>query len=118
MKLIRSFGFAFAGLVTALKEQQNIRIHLVALLVVGLAGFYFKITSAEWCIILLASGLVIGLELLNTAIENLTDLITKERNIKAGKAKDIAAAAVLFASLIALIVGVVIFAKYIIPFSI
>jgi diacylglycerol kinase len=115
MKLLRSFGYAFAGLMAALKGQQNIRIHLVALAVVCFSGFYFKITSLEWCIILLTSGLVIGLELLNTAIESLTDLVTKEKKPLAGKVKDISAAAVLFASIIALIIGTIIFAGHIIP---
>lgn len=84
---------------------------LVALITVG-AGFYFSITATEWCIILLAIGLVLGLEMINTSIESLVDLVTLERKPLAGKIKDIAAGAVLVASVIALIIGVIIFRKY------
>lgn len=108
----RSFLYALQGLRVSFREQRNLKVQtLVALVTVG-AGFYFGITATEWCMILLAIGLVIGLEMINTSIESLVDLVTLERKPLAGKIKDIAAGAVLMASIMALIVGVIIFRKY------
>lgn len=115
MKLIKSIGYAFNGLRVAIKEQMNLRIHFSVALGVIAAGLYFQITATEWILSLMMVGVVISLELVNSSIENLTDLVTKEQNPLAGKVKDIAASAVLFASIIALIVGFIIFAKYIFP---
>lgn len=112
MSLIRSFKVAFKGFFIALKEERNMKIHVAAALVVTALGFYFNITSTEWLAITLTTGLVICTELINSSIENLTDLVTKEKHPLAGKVKDIAAGAVLFASIIAVIVAIIIFANY------
>lgn len=113
MKLWRSFGYAINGLLTALREQQNLKIHVAAALVVVALGFWFNVSAVEWCILLIMIGLVIAAELINTSIENLADLVTKERHPLAGKVKDIAAAAVLVLSIVSVIVGIIIFAKYV-----
>lgn len=113
MKLLRSFGYAFKGLLTALNEQQSLKIHAAATVIVVLLGFNYAISAIEWCILLIMIALVIAAELINTAIENLTDLVTKEQNPLAGKVKDIAAAAVLVLSIVSVIVGILIFAKYV-----
>lgn len=113
MKLIKSFRYAFAGLVVAIKEQVNLRIHVATALLVIAAGFYFQITPGEWAVILFSMALVISLELVNTSIENLTDLVTLERKPLAGKVKDIAAAAVMVSCIAAMIIGLVVFSKYI-----
>ena len=112
MRLIKSIRYAVKGMRAATKEQLNIRIHLFIALAVVAAGLYFHITPTEWILLLIVISLVISLELLNTAIENLTDLVTKEQNPLTGKVKDIAAAAVLFSSIIAAIIGLIIFTKY------
>jgi diacylglycerol kinase len=113
-EFFQSFAFALKGIWSGFADQRNLKVQLaVALVVVG-AGFYLSITSLEWCIILLCIALVIGLELLNSAIENLVDLVTMERNPLAGKIKDIAAGAVLTVSIISLIIGLIIFRKYLI----
>ena len=107
-----SFLYAIHGLWSAIADQRNLKVQLaVALLVVG-AGFYLSITPIEWCIILLCIAFVIGLELVNTALENLVDLVTLERKPLAGMIKDIAAGAVLFVSILSLIIGIIIFRKY------
>jgi diacylglycerol kinase len=113
MKLIKSFGYAINGLLSATKDQLNLRIHFVVALGVIGAGIYFRITSLEWTVCLLAISLVISLELVNTAIESLTDLVTLERNPLAGKVKDIAAASVMISSFVAVAIGLIIFLKYI-----
>ncbi len=112
MKMLKSFGYALKGLASAFRDQLNLWVHLLALIVVVMLGFYFDIVAWEWCVLILSVGLVFSLELINSAIEDLTDLVTREQNPMAGKVKDISAAAVLVASLGALIIGVIIFGKY------
>jgi len=113
MKVLKSFGHAWKGFKVALKEELNLKIHLASTVVVVAMGFYYQIGRMDWMVLLTMIGLVIGFELLNSAIESLTDLVTKERLPLAGKVKDISAAAVLVISVIALVVGITIFAKYI-----
>ena len=112
-EFFKSFNDALNGIRASLREQRNVKVQgTIALISVG-AGFYFDITFVEWGFILFAIGLVIGLEIMNSAIEGLVDLVTRgERKPLAGKVKDVAAGAVLFASVIALIIGVLVFRKY------
>ena len=111
-EFLKSFIYAIHGLLLGIADQRNLKVQLgVAVVVVG-AGFYLSITYMEWCVILLCIAMVIGLELVNTALENLVDLVTLERNPLAGKIKDIAAGAVLLVSILSLIIGVIIFRKY------
>lgn len=108
-RLLRSFGYAFRGVAAMLRLQANARIHAVAtLLVVGL-GFFFRICAGEWCAIVAVIGLVWTAEGLNTAIETLTDLVSPEAHPLAGRAKDLAAGAVLCAAVAAFIVGAIVF---------
>ena len=79
------------------------------MLMVIIAGVILRINTTEWSIVLILCGLVISLELINTAIENAVDLVTEEYNEKAKNAKDIAAGAVLFSAIIAAIIGFIIF---------
>ncbi len=110
----KSFIYALKGLWAATADQRNLKVQLVVAVIVVIAGFYFSITGVEWCIILICIALVMGLELVNTAIENLVDLVTIERHPLAGKIKDIAAGAVLAVSVISLIIGLIVFRKYVI----
>lgn len=108
-RLIKSFGYALAGIGYTVKTQGNFRIHVLAILVVLLAGWYADLGRADWLWILLAIGLVLAAELLNTAVELLVDLVSPEYNEKAGRVKDIAAGAVLVAAVIAAAIGGIIF---------
>jgi diacylglycerol kinase len=115
LEFIKSFLYAFKGIKASLEEQRNLKVQsLVALITIG-AGFYFGISPVEWCLVLMMIGIVIGLEMLNTAIEGLVDLVTTEWKPLAGKIKDMAAGAVLVVSIIAVIVGLIIFRKYVLP---
>jgi diacylglycerol kinase len=106
---VKSFAFAFQGIITFFKHEHNARIHaLAAIFVIGL-GFYVKLTQSEWCWITLAIGLVFITEMLNTAIEYLTDLTSPEIHPLAKKTKDVASGAVLISALVALAIGLVIF---------
>lgn len=111
-EFLKSFLFAFRGIRDAFREQRNLKVQVLITVVVIGAGFYFNITTIEWCLILMSVGLVIGLEILNTTVENLVDLVTQEWKPHIGKIKDMAAGAVLIASVIALVVGVIVFRKY------
>jgi diacylglycerol kinase len=108
-RLIKSFGYALAGIGYTVKTQMNFKIHLTAIVAVLLTGWYFRLDSSEWLWIILAIGLVLVAELLNTAIELLVDLVSPGFNAQAGKVKDIAAGAVLVAAVIAVCIGAVIF---------
>ena len=109
MKWIKSFGYAFNGLTKAWTDQRNLRIHCGVMVLAVALGYYFKIRPWEWCAIILMGTLVISLELINSAIETLTDLITREQNPLAAKVKDISAAAVLVAAAASIIIGIIIF---------
>lgn len=92
---------------------RNIKVHYTALLVAVLGGLYFGISKLEFLAILLISAQVISLEMVNTAIERTVDLVTSDYHVYAKIAKDVAAGAVLIASIIAVIIGGVIFLPYI-----
>jgi len=108
-KLIRSFGYAFKGIGYAAKTQLNFRIHLAATLLAAFLGYALHISVNEWQWIILSIALVLIMELLNTAIEFLTDLVSPEYNELAGRVKDVSAGAVVVAALFALITGSLIF---------
>ena len=109
LKRADSFRFALKGLSDLLRSQPNARIHLAIAVLVSLAGFFFRISRMEWIAVVICIVLVFALEAVNTALEYLTDLTSPEYNPLAGKAKDVAAAAVLLVAFGALIVGLIIF---------
>jgi diacylglycerol kinase len=103
------FRYALQGLQTAWNDQFNFRIHLGVFVAVVAAGFFFGINRYEWLIVMLCSVLVTGFELLNSALEYLTDLSSAEIHPLAKKAKDTAAAAVLLAAVGSVVSGLIIF---------
>ena len=113
IKFIKGFGYAFAGIRQMLLHERNFKVHVLALIVVISAGFYFHITTNEWLILILISALVLALETINSAIEKLCDLYTKETHPQIKLIKDIAAGAVLIAAIFAVIIALIIFKKYI-----
>jgi diacylglycerol kinase (ATP) len=110
---IKSFKYALGGIVLLVRTQHNARIHALATLVVCAAGFYFGITKMEWCFIVFAISIVWTAEALNTALEFMGDAVSPGHNKLIGKAKDIAAAGVLIASIGAAVIGVIIFGPYV-----
>lgn len=110
---VLSFKYAFEGIATAFKDQPNLKFQTcVAALVLALA-YYFNISKTDWLIIILVIGFVLILELTNTAIEEIVDSFTDQVHPAAKKAKDVAAAAVLVASITAILIGLMIFLPYI-----
>lgn len=112
LQFFKSFTYAFNGIVLSLK-QRNMIIHICCAILVIISGFVFKITQTEWLAILICIGVVLSLEIINTAIEHLVDLVEPNHNPKAGAVKDLAAGAVLVFSIISVIIGIMIFGKYI-----
>ena len=112
VKFLQGFVHAGRGIITSLGEQLNLKVHLLATLVVAGAGLYFSITRMEWLAIILTIGLVWVAELFNSALEYLTDLVTKDHHPLARKAKDAAAGAVLAAAIMAVVVALFVFGKY------
>jgi len=112
-QFIRSLGFAINGLRIAVASQPHMKFHLGAAMLVAATGIYFNLSGVEWGLVILAIGLVISAELMNSAVEGLVDFIESKRNQQAGRIKDIAAGGVLVASMAALAIGVLVFYKYI-----
>ncbi len=110
--LWQSFGFAGQGLKETVVSQRNMQIHLVATVLVLLAGFYFQLNWLEWALVLFAIGLVVVAETFNTAIEAVVDLVSPDLHPIAGRAKNVAAGAVLLAVITAVIQGIIIFGRH------
>lgn len=109
MKLRRALIHAFRGVKVAFLEERNFRIHAALAMLVVFLGAWFRLPASEWLWILLSIALVFGIELVNTAIENIVDLVSPGYHPLARKAKDAAAGAVLVAAIFALAVGGIIF---------
>ncbi len=109
---ILSFKYAFEGLKAAISEEPNLKIHLLIGVLVIFAGFYFNISKLNWIIIVILIGLVISVELTNTAIEAVVDYCIQQQHNGAKMAKDISAAAVLVVSITAAVIGLIIFLPY------
>lgn len=106
---MQNFKYAIFGLGYALKTQNNFRIHLIAAILALMMGCFFDISTQEWLWIILSVFLVIAAELINTAIETLTDLVSPAWHEKAGQTKDVSAGAVMVIAIFALLVGAIIF---------
>ena len=108
-----TFKNARKGFRLVLKSEMNIRVHIVIALLVLLFAYLLDFTAIEYCIALFAIAMVIITEMLNTAIEFALDAIYHNRYSKmVGMAKDISAGAVMFASVIAVIIGLFLFGRH------
>lgn len=118
MKALRqhhiSFKNAFAGLVWSLKTQPNFRVHFVCSLIAVILGLYLRITSTEMAIILFAILLGLSSEMINTALESMTDLITTEWKEQAKIAKDVSAGMMLLVAMGAVLIAIFIFGPYLV----
>lgn len=106
---IKSIGYAFKGAILLIKTESSIKIQFAIAILVTVAGFFFKISNTEWILQFLAIGLVMSIEGLNTAIEEIANFIHPEHHKKIGVIKDIAAGAVFIASVFAIIIGFIIY---------
>jgi undecaprenol kinase len=116
IKFFKSFQYAFTGIYEAFKSEKNIKFHCLATLCVLVLGFVISLSLMQWCIIILTIGIVISIEMLNTSLEKLCDLVCKEHNEFIKKIKDISAGSVLVVSIAAFIIGVLIFGSRILAY--
>lgn len=107
--LYKSFGYAFQGIFNTIRTERNIKIHCAAAILVTIFGIWLQISKTEWIICFILFGLILALELVNTAVEATVDLFTEERKPLAKKAKDAAAGAVLIVAIFAAVIGILIF---------
>ena len=105
----RSFVHAWRGVVSLVTTQHNAWIHLLATAAVIAAGVLFDLSRWEWCWLVLAIGLVLAAEAMNSAVEALADAVSPEFNAGVGRAKDMAAAAVLILAIAAALIGALVF---------
>jgi diacylglycerol kinase len=104
-----AFRYAFNGCISFFGSERNGRIQLIVAICVIIVSLVARLTHIEWCIVLLCIGLVISLEMINSAIEKICDHIQPDYHILIKTIKDIAAAAVLWVSIISVIAGLLIF---------
>ncbi|MDE6511668.1 MAG: diacylglycerol kinase family protein [Muribaculaceae bacterium] len=108
-KRARSFGYAFSGIRTLLRDEHNSRIHVLAMACAVALGCILGISPTEWCIVALCCGGVLMAEAMNSAVEALADLVSPEFHPLIKKAKDVAAAGVLMMAIAAAAAGLIIF---------
>ena len=114
--LASSFSAAFRGVWLIFRTERNARIHLAAAILVTSAGFFFGISKTDWIIVLLLFAMVITAEMINTAIEKLADVAEPGFSNKVRDLKDISAGAVLWTSMVSVIIGIIIFAPEFLEF--
>ena len=109
MKIIKSFSFAIEGLKTAFKQEVNFKVHTFVTLAVIIAALFLQFNTTEWIILLLTIAFVVVLELINTSIEAVVNLVEPEIKEQAKIAKDVSAASVMISAITAIVVGVLLF---------
>lgn len=104
-----SFYYAFRGLRSLMATEPNARIHLLATAMVTALGIYFPLSLTDWAVLIVVMGMVWVAELFNTCIEKIMDLVHPQKDERVGVIKDLAAAAVLFTAVIAVLAGCFVF---------
>ncbi len=107
----KSFLFAIQGFRTAVRTERNIKVMIAGGIAAIVAGLIVGLDAVSWAVVLVCCGVVISAELLNTAVETVVDLVSPEFHPLAGRAKDIAAAAVWILSMLVAVVGIIVFAN-------
>lgn len=113
-RLRKSFGYAFKGIDDVIEHEPNMKIHVVVAILVVIMAFILKVSIIEWIILVLLIGAVLAAETINTTIENLVDMYTKEYDENAKIVKDTAAGTVLILAITSAIIGLIIFVPKII----
>ena len=113
-RLFKSFTYAFRGISKTFLEEQNLQIQSIVGIIIIIIAYFLKISSIEWSLIILAIFVVILMEMINSAIERITDALKPRIHSYVKEIKDIMAGAVMLSSLLAIIIGLIIFIPYII----
>lgn len=111
-RLIKSFLYAFRGVLKSWREEQNLQLQTLAALVMISLGWYVGISAAEWSALVIVISLVLITEMANSAVERITDVLKPRINGYVKEIKDIMAGAVMLASVAAIIVGAIVFIPY------
>ncbi len=106
-RFYKSFQYAWNGIVLTFKSERNFQIHVTISILMFFIGLFLHFSVWEWIIVLFLIGGMLALELMNTAIEHVVDMITTERHPLAKAAKDAAAGAVLVYSILSVIIGII-----------
>jgi diacylglycerol kinase (ATP) len=106
---LKSITFAFNGAVKLISTEHSIMVQFCIGIIMTIAGFYFDISTTEWLFQTMAIGLIMSIEGLNTAVEKIADFIHPDYHERIGFIKDIAAGAVFFTAITAIIIGVIIY---------
>lgn len=113
-RLLKSFTYAFKGLVKTFREEQNLKIQSSLAFIAVVFGVYFKIGKMEWVALMIVIFMVLMMELLNSAVERVADVLKPRINSYVKEIKDIMAAVVLVSAMAAIVVGLIIFVPYLI----
>lgn len=113
---LQSFRYAFAGLAFATRNEPNMRIHVVAGVVAAIFGLLLHIDATDWRWLILAIGLVLAAEAMNTAVEQACNAVSRTHNPSIKAAKDVAAGAVLITAVVAALIGASVFSPYLTSF--
>jgi diacylglycerol kinase len=111
-KFLRGFVFAFRGLIYGLRTERNLKVHSLATIVAVIAGFYFHLSYFEWLIIILCIGMVFSAELINSAIEDIADMLKLKFKLSyddTTNMRNLAAGAVLVPAIASFIIALIIF---------
>jgi len=108
-RLGKSFQYALRGLVKTFREEQNLRIQTIIGLMVLILGWYCRLSRWEWALLVFSIGLVVLMEIANSAVERVSDVLKPRINGYVKEIKDIMAAGVMLASLVAVVIGLIIF---------
>ncbi len=114
-RLKKSFQYAGKGLLKVFQEEQNIRIQTITAIVAIFFAVYYKIERVEWMFLIFSIILVLLMEVLNSAIERVADVFKPRISTYVKEIKDIMAGSVLLSSMLAIIIGIIIFYPYIFP---
>jgi diacylglycerol kinase (ATP) len=106
---LKSVAFAVKGAIKLITTEHSIMVQFSLAILMTIAGFYCNITQTEWLFQILAIGLVMSIEGLNTAVEKVADFIHPDYHERIGFIKDISAGAVLFAAITAIAIGLIIY---------
>jgi len=110
-----SFSYAFSGIRLALKNEPNIRVHFVVAILVAVVAYFLKFSRLEWIVLAFTVAFVLILELINTTLEEIVDMVSPGVRQRARVAKDVSAAAVLISALLSVVIGGFLFLPKILP---
>ena len=108
-KFVESVGHALDGIEYTVDHERNFKIEILFAIIVTVTSFILKVSLMEWTILVLVIGMILALEMINTAIERCVDLVTKDYRELAKIAKDVSAGAVFVMSIFSVVIGIIIF---------